>query len=353
MEGALSNEAKANPAFGTDLEPVLEAARQHGLEGHVIFQTSGTEGEPKWVALSRTALECSAAAVNERFSVSASDVWLRVLGDYHVGGYGIGVRTALAGATLREMLGGWSAADCLRSLEGVSLCSLVPTQLYDLVALRQGPPGSVRAVLVGGAPLSGELRGEAEQLGWPVFDAYGMTEAGSTVAIDGELLPIWEARIGGDTLRLKGPALFSGYLTFAGGGWRWRRPFDEGGWFESSDRAQLDGHRVTVLGRRGDVVQVLGENVDLGALQSLVEELTDADCAVAAVPDARAGKRLVLVHPIGVELGTADLLAEFNSRVAGYERILQGVEVPSIPRTALGKVRRGELAQMLEKRSEA
>jgi acyl-CoA synthetase (AMP-forming)/AMP-acid ligase II len=95
-------------------------------------------------------------------------------------------------------------------------------------------------------------------------------------------------------------------------------------------------------------VQVLGENVDLGTLQSLLEGLAGQGCAVAAVADARSGNRLLLVCAIGSEIEKVNLLAEYNSRVAGFERILNSVEVAAIPRTALGKVRRGELDQMLE-----
>jgi O-succinylbenzoic acid--CoA ligase len=345
----MSNLAKANPAFGADLSSVLVAADEAGLADHVLFQTSGTEGSPKWVALSQEALECSAAAVNGRLEVGSSDIWLRVLGDYHVGGYGIGVRAGLAGATVRELPGKWSPADCLRSLDGATLCSLVPTQLYDLVQLRARPPGSLRAVLVGGAALSPDLREDALRLDWPVHDTYGMTEAGSTVAIDGELLPIWQARLGqAGCLELKGGALFSGYLIDEGAGWQWRRSFDADGWFASSDNIVLKGRRISVRGRLGDVVQVLGENVDLGALQSLLEGLAGQCCAVAAVADARSGNRLVLVWEIGSELDKASLLADYNSRVAGFERILNSVEIEEIPRTALGKVRRGVLDQMLE-----
>lgn len=350
----MSNEARANPAFALDLSAVLEAADGVGLREHVLFQTSGSEGPPKWVALSRAALVVSAEMVIGRLEVGESDRWLRVLGDWHVGGYGIGLRASLSGASVCDLGGKWSADACLRALDGATLLSLVPTQVFDLIRAGARPPRTLRAVMVGGATLSAELRGRAEALGWPLFDAYGMTEAGSTVALDGELLPGWEARTGdAGELELRGAALFSGYLTGAADGWQWRQPFDSDGWFSTADRAAVDGRKVMVRGRLGDVVKVLGEAVDLGTLGALLEGIGGDGCALAAIPDARRGRRLVLAVAAGSDVDADSVIGRYNARVAGFERVDGALRVAAIPRTATGKVRRGELAQMLENSSPA
>ena len=53
-------------AFWADPTPLAfdAVAIPAGLEGHVLFATSGSSGIPKWVALSKKALLVSAAAVN-------------------------------------------------------------------------------------------------------------------------------------------------------------------------------------------------------------------------------------------------------------------------------------------------
>ncbi|MFV1996337.1 MAG: hypothetical protein ACC661_12945, partial [Verrucomicrobiales bacterium] len=53
------------------------AASEPALEGHVVFRTSGSGGEARFVALSREALLASADAVNRHLGVGASDVWVR------------------------------------------------------------------------------------------------------------------------------------------------------------------------------------------------------------------------------------------------------------------------------------
>ncbi len=64
----------------------------------------------------------------------------------------------------------------------VTLTSLVPTQVHDLVQCALACPPSLRAVVVGGAELDPVLGERARELGWPVLQSYGMTEAASQVA---------------------------------------------------------------------------------------------------------------------------------------------------------------------------
>ena len=45
------------------------------LKSHVLFETSGSTGAPKWIALSKAALLTSAAAVNAHLGINASSCW--------------------------------------------------------------------------------------------------------------------------------------------------------------------------------------------------------------------------------------------------------------------------------------
>jgi o-succinylbenzoate---CoA ligase len=141
------------------------------LPGHVWLATSGTTGALKLTALSKRALLASAAAVNRHLQSDDRDVWLCVLPTFHVGGLGIYARAFLSGA--RVVTSGW---------EDVTLASLVPAQVTDLVRDRVEAPPSLRAVVVGGGALSEELYAAARALGWPLLPSYGMTECCSQVA---------------------------------------------------------------------------------------------------------------------------------------------------------------------------
>jgi len=297
------------------------------LTGHLWVSTSGTTGALKLTALSKRAMLASAAAVNRHLQSDASDVWLCILPTFHVGGLGIYARAFLSGA--RVARDGW---------EGVTLASLVPAQVSDLVHAQIRAPESLRAVLIGGGALSTSLDERARELGWPLLPSYGMTECCSQVAtatLDSPKLVFLdhvEARIEADgRLALRSDALLTGYATDAG----FADPKIDG-WFLTEDVASIDGRVLRVEGRRGDFVKIGGESVDLSRLDRILAEL-GADAAVVAVPDERLGHVIALA----VAGGDADAITEaFNARVFPFERARRTIRVEAIPRTELGKIQR-------------
>ena len=187
---------------------------EESLAGHILFSTSGSTGGSKWVAISRSALLASARAVNTHLGASGNDRWLRALPDFHVGGMGIFARCYEAGCACVSLEGKWSPAGyhSLACDEGITLSSLVPTQLVDLVSADLPSPPTLRAVLIGGGRLDDAIYQKAIALGWPVMETYGMTEASSQVATTTlntrqlEILPCWQAdQISEGELKLKGP----------------------------------------------------------------------------------------------------------------------------------------------------
>lgn len=301
------------------------------LPGHVWLSTSGTTGSLKLTALSKRALLASAAAVNRHLQSNANDVWLCMLPTFHVGGLGIYARAFLSGA--RVVTESW---------DGVTLASLVPAQVSDLVRDSIAPPQSLRAVIVGGGALSEDLYRSVRSIGWPLLPSYGMTECCSQVATargessDLILLDHIEARIETDgRLALRSEALLTGYASKSG----FTDPKVDG-WFITEDIAALDGRLLRVQGRSGDFVKIGGESVDLSRLDRILAEL-NADAAVFAVPDDRLGHVIALA----VASGDADAIANsFNARVFPFERARQIVRVSEIPRTPLGKIMRTRLA---------
>jgi O-succinylbenzoic acid--CoA ligase len=304
------------------------------LPGHLWLATSGTTGSLKLTALSKAAMLSSAAAVNRHLESGGWDVWLCVLPTFHVGGLGIYARAFLSGARVTEE---WS--------DEVTLASLVPAQVIDLVNAKKTPPRSLRTVVVGGGALSAEMDAAARALGWPLRSSYGMTECCSQVATATRdsaelvLLDHMEARIEEDgRLSLRSDALLTGYATETG----FTDPKVEG-WFVTEDVAALEGRVLQVHGRRGDFVKVGGESVDLARLDRILAGISSA-AAVFAIPDDRLG----YVIAIAVASGDADTIAgAFNARVLPYERARRVVRVAEIPRTPLGKLQRKRLLDEL------
>jgi O-succinylbenzoic acid--CoA ligase len=334
------------------------------LRGHVLFQTSGTSGPPKWIALSKAALLTSAGAVNRHLSVTPASCWGLALPPHHVGGFGVAARAYAAGCAFRDFGRPWDAEAFATWLaeNQVTHTSLVPTQVHDLVSEKIPAPSSLHAIVVGGGHLSGETGRAARALGWPVLASYGMTEAASQIATQGleslggiyqpapiPLLPIWQARLSPEgKLRIAGPALFSGTLICESGTWTYHQRTSE--WHETSDLAELGNSCITPLGRADSRVKVLGELVDLEAIEqelaALSEgELTPGSFAVIAIPDARAEHVLVPVFDASTDETAIHLgLTEYARKAPGFRRLRPAVMLEDFPKSPLGKPRRSEIA---------
>ena len=363
-----------DPAFWSDPNWYAPAGLPAGVlvpegeGGQVLFQTSGSSGRPKWVALPKEALLLSAAAVNRHLRVREDSVWGLALPLHHVGGFGVMARAFEAACEWSRFKSKWDARGCSRWLEdsGVSHLSLVPTQVHDLVAGGIRAPDSLKAVVVGGGRLDVEMGQKARDLGWPVLASYGMTEACSQIATqsidlldasyitdDIPVLPIWKVALTADgRLRISGPALFSGLLEESCDGWKFtpRR----GEWYETADRVSVKDGGLTPLGRADLLVKVLGELVSPEMIERDLEMISNGSIgigryAIIAVPSERKGNRLIPVFERPVdEVAVAELLEVHNGRVAGFMRLENPVFLDSFPRGDLGKLRRGELARMIE-----
>lgn len=311
------------------------------LPEHIWLATSGTTGALKLTALSKEAMLASAAAVNRHLQSAGSDVWCCVLPEFHVGGLGIFARAFLSGARVTRMQ--WDAREFAADCE-MTLASLVPAQVSDLVRSQVRAPANLRATVVGGGALSQSLYGDARALGWPVLPSYGMTETCSQVATatlespELVLLDHVEARSERDgRLALRGESLLSGYGTEHG----FVDPKIDG-WFLTEDLGSVDGNFLRVEGRRGDFVKIGGESVDLARLDEILGAISGLHAAVIAVPDERLGQ---VIHLAVDASADADKVASaFNARVHPFERARAVHRVVEIPRSPLGKLMRNELA---------
>jgi O-succinylbenzoic acid--CoA ligase len=329
--------------------------------GCVLFRTSGSTGKAKWIVLGKGSLLISARAVNGWLRVDVTSVWGLALPLEHVGGFGVVARAYAAGCGLAVFEGKWDAARFVKWLlsERVTHVSLVPTQIHDILAAGLHGVPSLVAVVVGGGHLSNEAGQAARDAGWPVLASYGMTEACSQVATQNpdlletpykdcqlEILPIWQLRANAASLlELRGPALFSG--TVEGGEMVPR----EGEWFTTSDRVSVSGNTVIPMGRADSLVKVMGELVDLEAVESHFREksagkIAEVEFAIVALPDVRREHVLIAAFE-GTAADAECCVAAYNAAAPGLLRIAEAIRIPRFPRTDLGKLRRAELAAML------
>jgi len=344
------------PAEELDLEgDVLEM-----VSSCLLIKTSGSSGMPKWVVHSKEGLLKHAALVNDHLGVTKGDVFGLILPTYHVGGLGVVARAHVIGAQLVSFTAKWSASCCVDFLtkNKVSIISLVPTQLVDIMAEGLPCPDCVRVVVVGGGRLAPDLHSRASQLGWPVKESYGMTETGSQIAtgeLAGEftenpylnLIAGWQVRLSEEgILEVKGDCLFKGYLVGSPGEFEFTDPKMDG-WFTTSDLADLlevDGKMgIKFLGRNDQQVKILGELVDVSSLERSLSEILQYEIYLIFLSDERRGVKL---FPVVDEVSLIDSIRDLGW--SGLHRLEDPVVVPNFPRNAMGKLQRSKLAEVVE-----
>ncbi len=288
----------------------------------LVVATSGSTGVPKGVVLSHDAVAASARATSARLDVTEEDHWLACLPLSHVGGLSV-VTRALHSATRLTVLPGFDAAAVDAS--DATLVSLVAT------ALGRIDPDRFRTIVLGG--------------GRPPTDrppntvtTYGMTETGSGVVYDGVPLDGVEVRIDDDgQIGLRCPMLLRCYRDGT-------VPVDAEGWLGTGDLGRWkDDGRLHVEGRSGDLIITGGENVWPDAVEAILADHPDvADVLVRGVDDPEWGQ---LVEAVVVPTDNPPTLEALRNHVKQAHPAFMAPRrlrlVSSLPRTALGKLRRG------------
>ena len=306
----------------------------------LVIATSGTTGEPKGVVLTHGAVEASAWATSAYLGVDPSlDRWLACLPLSHVGGLSVVTRAILTGTPV-EIQPRFVVQDARRAAveRGATLVSLVPAALSRL-----GPEGAAlfRRIVVGGQQPPAERPPNS-------VATYGMTETGSGVVYDGVALEGVEVSIVAGEIWLRCPMLLRCYRDGTD-------PKNPDGWFATGDAGELDGAgRLRVHGRLGDLVISGGENIWPVQVETVLRRHPGVlDVAVGGTADVEWGTRLVayvVASPTGQGIEPARLLAELRDLVkenlAPFAAPRELVVVARLPRAAIGKVSRAELAAL-------
>jgi O-succinylbenzoic acid--CoA ligase len=298
---------------------------------HSIIHTSGTTGRPQAVELTYANHAASAAASATITGLGPEDRWLCPLPLFHVGGLGVLLRCAMAGATavVHERFDAAAVKDLLET-GAVTLASLVPTMLSRLRDAGLTVVPGLRTILLGGGPIPAGLLDWAGATGIPVTPVYGMTETASQVVagIPGRPLPGVELRIAGDgEILVRGPM-----VTVAG-------------WLHTGDAGRLDAEGLLhVEGRLKELIVTGGENVAPAEVEAvLLAHPAVADAGVTGRPDEDWGEAVWAFVALRAAVEPEALVDWCRERLAPFKVPKAVRVVPALPRNAAGKLVRDRL----------
>ncbi|MGE3608182.1 MAG: AMP-binding protein [Bacteriovoracaceae bacterium] len=331
--------------FRTLVPEVLKMLNPFNLNSHFVIFSSGTTSKfPKGYAISKEALKLNAQAVNTHFNLTSQDVWALSLPDYHIGGLSVLRRAQLLGNKVIRT-SAWDPNQWHKLLDesNVTITTVVPTQVYDLVKLNLHSPSKLRYLVVGGDYLSPTLEVKAKALGWPVVRTFGMTEVCSQLAAQNsqgelEILPIHQVKIENERLKVKSPCLFTLQFTLKENPEIvWAKDLcDAEGFYPTQDRAELNGKFLKHLGRMDDQIKVNGRLISLIELKDLLSKYLlennlygQAELQIEA--DERGGKSLTLLHLNNLPPNLIEIFHPIK---------IQTRRVEQFDRTDLGKLRK-------------
>ncbi|HVN32173.1 MAG TPA: long-chain fatty acid--CoA ligase [Thermoanaerobaculaceae bacterium] len=339
---------------------------------YCLLYTSGTTGKPKGVMIPHRMVAWNGYNTAIGWQLREDDVSPIFTPLYHAGGLGAFLLPIFAIGGTIVLHAGFDTTEIWQTMER-ERCTValgVPT-IYKL--LMEAPEfqtvdlSSVRWLISGGAPLPLYII-EAYQARGIVFrQGYGLTEVGvncfamtdedavrkkgsigkplmftQAMVVDENGREVAADEVG--ELLLRGPHVCLGY---------WNNPeatsaaLDPEGWFHTGDLARRDAEGFfTIAGRKKDMFISGAVNVYPAEIEGeLLLHPAVKDAAVIGVADPTWGEvGAAFVVPRG-EPPTADELAAFLAgRLAKYKIPKAFVFVAVLPRTAYGKVVKGELA---------
>jgi O-succinylbenzoic acid--CoA ligase len=140
-------------------------------------KTSGSTGRPKKITLSKQAMVNSALATAAYLGIREKDTALLCLSAGHIAAKMMLVRSMMLGLSLDTVMP--SAAPLKGIKKTYNFGAMVPLQLEKSV----NELARIKILLVGGAPLSEQLRAKLQNKTSRIFETYGMTETCSHIAL--------------------------------------------------------------------------------------------------------------------------------------------------------------------------
>ncbi len=329
VRAKLSFMDKAAAGIGQIIPRLVTSRPRHEAPAVILF-TSGTEGEPKGVALSHSNVLVNVKQVCAHEALYAHDILFNPLPAFHCFGLVAGVLAPLL-CGIKSVL----HPTPLRPHEIVQrvkeTCSsiLLSTDTFMSQYARAAEPGELKCLrlAVCGAE---RVREETRRLlqrkhGIAPVEGYGLTETSPFAAANqpgdlrpgtvGRLMPGMQARVdpvdgipdAGGRLFLKGPNVMLGYIKPERPGVIEPVP---GGWHDTGDVVTIAADGViSIKGRLKRFANVGGETVSLSLAETCAGAVwPDHRHAAIALADERKGEQIVLLTT-NPEAGRSPLIA--------------------------------------------
>jgi long-chain acyl-CoA synthetase len=368
-------------AASSDEEPDVEVDEDDLCQ---LQYTGGTTGLPKGVMLTHRNYITAAIGMGLANYFEAGDATLQVLPIFHTAWWPILVHHCAGGKGVIVKRFDFNEILSIAEKEGVTHINMVPilfSWILDFPDLDKFDLSSIKYLTYAGAPMPADLMKRLIEKFGPIFQqGYGLTEAAPLVSIlkeedqcrlegpeeltrrissagresivtevrlvDGEDNDVPVGEIG--EIAVRGKNIMKGY---------WKDPeltakALRGGWLHTGDMATADEYGFFyIVDRKNDMIITGGENVYPFEVEKILyEHPAVLEAAAVGVKDKTWGEAVTAVVALkqGAQASEEELIKFVRERIAGYKTPKRVIFMDSIPKTAIGKILRREVREMLE-----
>lgn len=353
--------------------PRLAGGRQSAEDAAVVLFTSGSEGQPKGVALSHRAIVANVAQIRTVMAFTPRDKVLNPLPLYHAYSFTAGMILPLITGTrvyLHISPLHYRAIPEIAYRQGCTVLYGTST-LLSYYASHAGPMDfcRLRYVISGGEKLSPEVaRVWMEEFGLRILDGYGCTECAPVISLTtptlyragavGTFLPGVDYRLekvpgieNGGLLHVRGPNLMLGHYLYDKPGVLQPPRSEVGdGWYNTGDVVCVDDDGfVAICGRVRRFAKIAGEMVSLDQVEHVAQQASPAyhHAAILTV-QASGGESTVL---FSTDPALDRIMLQRAARQLGVQDLAAArrvVHVAALPLLGNGKTDYVTLSQFVE-----
>lgn len=293
----------------------------------VLAKTSGSTGLPKEIKLPKSAMRLSASMTGEFFGLKNGNSALLCLPMGFIAGKMMVVRAQELGLKLY----------CTEPKSEINLYDFPELDFVPMTPMQVeksiGNLGKIKKLLIGGAPLSDELRSRLLETNTRVFESYGMTETITHIGLkeitEDYFRTLKKVKIRKDE---------RGCLVI-------QTPYFEEE-ITTNDLVEIKGeNQFKWLGRFDSIINSGGIKLIPEQIEQKLKAIIPIEFILSSLPDSTLGEKLILIlenpEPIDVDFASLEL--------SKYEIPKEIFYLNRFPRTESGKLKRKEILAQIKK----
>lgn len=289
----------------------------------ILVKTSGSTGKPKNILLSKQAMVNSAIATGDFFSLNPGSKALHCLPNDFIAGKMMLVRAMVLGLDLHVVAA--TSTPIQDSFRQYDFAAMVPLQVENSLQYLK----NVKTLIIGGAPVSNELKSKLLKMETQCYETYGMTETSTHVAVK-------EVSKNSQSFKAIPKVSFSNddrnCLIISA-------EHLEVNDLVTNDVVELINHtQFNWIGRYDNVINTGGVKVFPEEIEAKLVGHIQQPYFISSLPDTTLGQQVVL-YIEGEEIEHSSTVFDHLSK---FEKPKSIIFIPKFARSSSGKIQRGK-----------